>query len=94
MAWIRITRGNGSVRNLKPIEGCGKAEVFLKDPRRRCTRWIRAMSRPDLWTPERIARDCKRCQYWQKEVKTNEGRKTSLLSKTFLPINLDFFPLS
>ncbi|OIO37616.1 MAG: hypothetical protein AUJ75_03940 [Candidatus Omnitrophica bacterium CG1_02_49_10] len=65
MGWIRITRGKGSVKELTPFPGCGKAEIFARNARKRCSRWICATRRPELWPQERIAAECQGCEYWQ-----------------------------
>ena len=65
MAWVPVHHGAGSISSLQPFEGCGKAELFAADRRKRCARWERARRRPDLWTPERIAKDCAGCKFWQ-----------------------------
>ena len=63
-SWVPVTRGEGSVKSLQPFDGCGKAELFKRDARKKCTRWIRAAQKPHLWTAERIAAACAHCSFW------------------------------
>ena len=66
MDWGAVTCGKGTVKSLQPFDGCGKAELFKRDARKRCTRWVRAIKNPHLWTAERIAATCTGCSFWQK----------------------------
>jgi len=63
MAWMITLRGEGSMRNLKPFPTCGKAEIFQQNRKRHCTKWVRAVINPHLWTEERIRKACRGCEF-------------------------------
>ena len=67
MGWVRFNRGTGSNSNLKPFPTCGKGPIYEQDKRKRCSKWVSAQHRPDLWGPERIAKACAGCPFYKPE---------------------------
>ena len=70
---IPVFHGKGSMSSLEPFDGCSKRKLYAKDKRKRCSRWEWARRRPHLWTPERIAKDCADCRYWQSDPEVSES---------------------